>query len=66
MIALTAGQTMRYVASGAPDNDSTGVAVAYNHKMSKMTNVYVGYGTKSSDVTNEDASMLTAGMKVKF
>ncbi len=62
MIALTAGQ-----ASNVGNNaDTTGVAVAYNHKMSKMTNVYVGYGAKSSDVNNADESMFTAGIKKKF
>ena len=54
--------------------DSTGVALAYNHKLSKMTNVYVGYGAKASDETfaagadrtSGDESVITAGMRVKF
>ena len=50
----------------APDDDSTGVALAYNHKMSKMTNVYVGYGTRSEDRDNSDESMLTFGIRKKF
>lgn len=65
-IILTYGMTDVDEAAGDPSEDTTGVAVAYNHKMSKMTNVYVGYGAKSSDVNLEDASMLTAGMRVKF
>ena len=40
------------VASGAASADTDGYALAYNHKMSKMTNVYVGYGAMSSDVAN--------------
>lgn len=73
-IILTAGQT-----SAKVDNaDSTGVALAYNHNISKMTNLYVGYGAKSNDVNwapvtgsvdgngQGDVSMLTAGMRVKF
>jgi len=65
-LILTYGMTDVEEAAGDPSEDTTGVAVAYNHKMSKMTNVYVGYGAVSSDVNNEDRSMLTAGMKVKF
>jgi predicted porin len=49
-----------------PSEDTTGYALAYDHKMSKMTNVYVGYGANSSDIDGEDVSMLTAGMRVKF
>ena len=49
-----------------PSTDTTGYALAYDHKMSKMTNVYVGYGANSSDVDKADVSMLTAGMRVKF
>ena len=53
-------------------DDSTGMALAYNHKLSKMTNVYVGYGAKSSDTpadatrTSHDESVITGGMRVKF
>jgi len=61
-LALTYGQ-----ASGdAANTDYTGVAVMYNHKMSKLTNVYAGYGSKNSDVANADESMLTFGIKKKF
>ncbi len=48
------------------DADSMGYALAYNHKMSKLTNIYVGYGQKSSDATNADESMITMGFKKKF
>jgi len=54
------------VVSGADSRDSSGVAVAYNHKMSKMTNVYLGYGAKSDDRDAKDESMLTAGIRTKF
>lgn len=66
MIALTYGITDVKVASGDPSEDTDGIAVAYNHKMSKMTNVYVGYGAKSSDVDDKDESMFTVGIKKKF
>jgi predicted porin len=66
MIALTAGTQTRYVASGGADDDSTGYALAYNHKMSKMTNVYVGYGARSEDAANADESMLSLGIRKKF
>ena len=65
-IILTAGQADRKEASGDPSNDATGYALAYNHNMSKMTNVYVGYGARSEDADGKDVSMLTAGMRVKF
>lgn len=65
-LILTYGIQDVDVVSGAQSEDTTGVAVAYNHKLSKMTNVYLGYGAKGSDVDNEDESMLTAGMRVKF
>jgi predicted porin len=51
---------------GGPSADTDGLALAYNHKMSKMTNVYVGYGAKSSDLQNADESMLSAGIRKKF
>ena len=71
MIGLTYGMQDRKEAAGDPSNDSTGLAVAYDHKMSKMTNVYVAYGMKSEDISiadggNGDSSMLSAGMRVKF
>ena len=60
-VALTGGQ-----ANKKGSNDSTGVALAYNHKLSKMTNVYAGYGLKSDDRKQRDESMFTVGIKKKF
>ena len=54
---------------GSTTADGTSsVALMYNHNMSKMTNVYVGYGSRSEDdtVNNTDYSVMTAGMRVKF
>ncbi len=63
-IILTAGQ---YSAKDSVlDADSKGYALAYNHKMSKLTNLYVGYGTKSSGAQNADESMITMGVRKKF
>ena len=65
-VMLTYGMTDVDELSGDPSDDSTGIAVAYNHKMSKMTNVYLGYGALDHDVANSDESMITAGIKKKF
>ena len=65
-LILTAGQRTEKEVAGVIANDSTGYALAYNHKMSKMTNVYVGYGALSQDLDNTDESMLTAGIRKKF
>ncbi len=46
--------------------DTTGIAVAYNHKMSKMTNVYVGYGDRSSDTASAEENVISFGIKKKF
>jgi len=63
-IIFTAGQ---YSAKDtALDADSKGYALAYNHKMSKLMNLYVGYGTKSSSAQNADESMITLGARKKF
>lgn len=45
-------------------NDGSGLAVAINHKLSKATNVYVGYG--DSDTSGSDVSVMTVGIKKKF
>ena len=67
MVGLTYGIQERKVGSGLPADDSTGMAVAYNHKLSKMTNVYVGYGAKSEDdAARGDASMFSLGIRKKF
>jgi predicted porin len=61
-VMLTYGQASDEVG----DNDHDGMAIAYNHKMSKMTNVYVGYGAHGEDADNQDESMITAGLRKKF
>ncbi len=65
-LIATYGMADVKVASGASSADTDGYALAYNHKMSKMTNIYVGYGAMSSDVAASDNSMLTAGLRKKF
>ncbi len=68
---FTAGQ---YSAKDSvTDSDSKGYALAYNHKMSKLANLYVGYGVKSSakgvspGLSNAgDESMLTMGVRKRF
>jgi predicted porin len=46
--------------------DTQSVMVAYNHKLSKMTNVYAGYGDKSSDTADLEDSVFTFGIRKKF
>ena len=51
------------------DEDGTdSFALMYNHNMSKKTNLYVGYGSRSVDdtVNDADSDVITAGMRVKF
>jgi predicted porin len=49
------------------DDGTTGVAVLYNHKLGKMTNVYAGYGSLMEDATGvDDTSLLTFGVRKKF
>jgi len=48
------------------NSDTTGIALAYNHKMSKMTNLYVAYGDKSSDNAAAEDSVLALGIRKKF
>jgi len=70
-IIFTAGQ---YSAKDSVNNaDSKGYALAYNHKMSKLANLYVGYGVKSAskDISTGlsnagDESMLTMGVRKRF
>lgn len=70
-IIFTAGQ---YRAKDSTTvSDSKSYALAYNHKMSKLANLYVGYGVKSSDkgistgLSNAgDESMLTMGVRKRF
>ncbi len=61
-VALTVGQR-----SAKVDNeDSTSFALMYNHKMSKKTNVYAGYGDHSHDDSANDNSLVTVGIRKKF
>jgi len=62
-IQVTVGQASHVNTSAA---DTQSFAVAYNHKLSKMTNVYVGYGDISSDTVSLEDNILTFGIKKKF
>lgn len=46
--------------------DSTGLAVAYDHKLSKMTDVYVAYVDRSSDTADIEDSAWALGIRKKF
>lgn len=46
--------------------DTAGMAIAYDHKMSKMTDVYVAYVDRSSDTATKEDSAMAAGIRVKF
>ncbi len=46
--------------------DGSGFAIMYDHKMSKRTNVYVGYGTEDFNDDDLDNSDLTLGIRHKF
>ena len=62
------------VSGTGANTDRTGVALMYKHKMSKKTNVYVGYGDRSDDknacgvtgTTSCDDSAFTLGLQKKF
>jgi len=56
--------TATHISDG--NQDTTSFAVAFNHKMSKMTNVYVGYGDVSDDSGSKEDTLFTAGIKKKF
>ena len=72
-IIVTAGQ----IDADTTDN-ATGFAIAYNHKLSKMTNVYLGYGDRDGGDVNlnnistglpaalGDDNLITAGIRKKF
>ena len=46
---------------------STSIAIMYDHKMSKATDLYVGYGSRDDDAAaSKDYSVVTAGMRVRF
>lgn len=55
------------------ESDSKGYTLAYNHNMSKLSNIYFGYGTRSAakgldtGLANAgDESMFTMGVRKKF
>ena len=56
--------TAAHIDNGALD--TTGMAIAYNHNLSKMTNVYVAYMDKSSDTAAIEDSAFALGIKKKF
>jgi len=69
------GNNSVYFTTGqAVDNDSVGgakgstsFALAYDHKMSKSTDLYAGYGSRDdNDGASKDYTVITAGMRVKF
>ncbi len=46
--------------------DHSGIAIAYIHLLSRLANVYVGYGRKSSDQANGAAKIWALGIRKKF
>jgi predicted porin len=62
VVAVTFGDASATVSAA----DTTGIAVLFDHKMSKQTNVYAGYGDKSSDTAGLEDNVLTAGIRKKF
>jgi len=48
------------------DIDTESFAVAYNHQLSKMTNVYLAYGDRSSDSDDLENDALALGIRKKF
>ena len=46
--------------------DTSSVAVAFNHQLSKMTNVYVAFADKSSDTAALENDAFAVGIKKKF
>lgn len=64
-VALSLGQ--RSDLKGTSNTGSTGVAVMFNHKMSKKTNVYAGYGDRDDDAAGSSGqNNLTVGIVKKF
>ena len=63
MIVLTYGTAERINASAL---DTSSVAVAYDHKLSKMTDVYVAYVDRSSDTAAIEDSAWALGIRKKF
>jgi len=63
IITATYG-TAAHVNNG--DLDTTGMAIAYDHKLSKMTDVYAAYMDKSSDTVAREDSAWALGIRKKF
>ena len=63
IITATYG-TASHVTSSALD--TTGMALAYDHKLSKMTDVYVAYVDRSSDTASKEDSAYSFGIRKKF
>jgi predicted porin len=62
-VAVSVGQ----FAAKAASSDTSAVAVMYNHKLGKKTNVYVGYGDRSDDAAgSQGESITTFGIRKKF
>jgi predicted porin len=66
-VEVTVGQAT-HIDNG--DRDTESFAIAYNHKLSKMTNVYVAYGDVSDDVViaadSKEDNALAFGIRKKF
>ncbi len=63
IITATYGTASHITNSAA---DTAGMALAYDHKMSKSTDVYVAYVDRSSDTASKEDSAMAAGIRVKF
>lgn len=60
MVAVSWGQANNKNAA----LDTTGVAMAFDHKLSKLTNVYLGYGSRGAKTAADD--LTTLGFRKKF
>jgi len=64
MIAVTFGSSA--AKSTTVGDDGSAMAFMYDHKLSKRTNVYAGYGVEDMDDDGLDNSDLTFGIRHKF
>lgn len=64
-VAVTLGQRDDSK-TATSSNGSDAFAILYNHKMSKKTNVYAGYGDRSDDAGGPGESNVTLGLRKKF
>ncbi|MDH5613089.1 MAG: porin, partial [Gammaproteobacteria bacterium] len=66
-VYFTTGQKVDNDTVTNPSKGSTSFALAYDHKMSKSTDLYAGYGSRDdNDPASKDYTVITAGMRVKF